>query len=53
MGLDDVLYDAQSNPHALGLAPQLGPAPVEPLKNLLLLGGRNALTVVLDPEVEE
>ena len=52
MGFDDVLHDAQANPHALGLAPQLGAAPVEALEDLLLLGGRDAFAVVLDPEEE-
>ncbi len=40
----------KTNAHALGLAPQLGAAPVEALEDLLVLGGRDAGAVVLDPE---
>ena len=52
MGFDDVFHNAQANAHALGLAPQLGAAPVEALEDLLVLGGWDAFAVVLDPEVE-
>ena len=52
MGFDDVLHDAQPNPHALGLTPQLGAATVEALEDLLVLGGWNAFAMVLDPEEE-
>jgi len=48
--LDDVLHDAQPDSHPLGLAPQLGAAPVEALEDALVLGGRDAFAVVLDPE---
>ena len=52
MGFDYVLHDAEPNPHALGLAPQLGAAPVEALEDLLLIGGRNPLAMVLDPKLD-
>jgi hypothetical protein len=50
VGFDDVFHNAQADADALGLAPQLGAAAVEALEYLLVLGGGNAFTVVLDPE---
>ena len=52
MRLDDVFHNAQPDSHPLGLTPQFGAAPVEALEDPLVLGGRDALAVVLDPEVE-
>ena len=50
MGFDDVLHDAQSDAHALGLAPQLGAAAVEAFEDLFLFGRGDAVAVVFDPE---
>jgi len=47
---NNVFDNAQANPYALRLAPQLGAAPVEALENLVVFVRRDAVAVVFDPE---
>jgi hypothetical protein len=49
---NNVFHDAQADADALRLAAQLGPQPVESLKDFLALGHGNAGTLVRDGQVD-